>query len=187
MTYPPQGGQQQMPPAAPYGHPQPQPQKVPGAPSKAMGITAVVFAILAALVALAGAGWSGFNVGRDVADNNPMTRFIPLQAVAGGLLAVGAVMLLVGAVMHGKRRKAGSVVLAVGVAALVASAALGLVDEDAFDSPAALAAGVIGLLAVVLAFRSRFWLLPKQPAYPQQYPGYPPGQPGYGQHPQQWR
>lgn len=185
MTYPPPGG---VPPQMhPQGYAAPPPvQAAPGSPSRAMGITAAVLSILAALVALAGAGWSGFNVIRGVADSNPMTKLVPLQVAAGALLAVGGILLFVGAVMHVKRKKAGRVVLAIGVLAVIASAALGLVDEHAFDSPAALAAGVVGLLAVALAFRSRLWLLPKQPAYPQQYPGYQQGQASYGQHPQQW-
>lgn len=179
MTYPPYGAQQ-------FGPPQQPAQAPPGAASKAMGITAVVIAILAALVALAGAGWTGFDVIRGIADNNPMTRVIPLHAVAGGLLAVGALLLLTGAVLHAKRKKSGCVVLALGVVAFIASMAMGLFEEDAVDSPAGLVAGVIGVLAVILAVRSRLWLLPKQPAYPPSV-GHHYGHQGYAQHPQQWR
>lgn len=194
MTYPHPGRpQQQMPQPTPHTQ---------GQPRYAMGITAVVFAVLAALVALAGASLAGFEVIRAVADSNPMTRFTPIKAVASALAAGAAVLLLVGAVLHARRKKAGFVVLAVGVVASIACVVPGLVAGEPVSGPigvlAELVAAAVGLLAVVLAFRSRRWLLPKQAAYPHAaYPASPPGQyygyepqPGYGQQPQppqQWR
>lgn len=183
MTYP-----QQMPPPVPQGYPPPdgrdqRPQR------KALGITASVVGGLAGLGALVMGVWIGTVWTISVIDEGP-SEFEAYEGIAAFVAAFGGIFLLIGAGLHAKRKNAGRVMLAIGAVPALAFALL---------PPFGIALAALPLVAVVLAFLSRSWCLPKQ-QFPMHYPGYPPGQygygsyqqapqnpPGYSQHPQQWQ